>query len=159
MGFSKTFSITGWRLGYAVAAEPLSQAINLVNDLLYVCAPTPLQYGVLAGLEAPPAQFRELAAEYQRKRDILCDGLRAAGLTPLVPQGAYYVLADIGRFGYPDARTAALALLEQTRVAGVPGSAFYQSRAGEDLIRFCFAKDDASLREAADRLQGFRPAG
>jgi aminotransferase len=159
MGFSKTFSITGWRLGYAVAAEPLARAINLVNDLLYVCAPTPLQFGVAAGLEAPPELFGELAAEYQRKRDILCEGLAAAGLTPLVPQGAYYVLADIARFGYPDARTAALALLEQTGVAGVPGSAFHQGKAGENLIRFCFAKDDATLREAVERLQGFRPAG
>lgn len=159
MGFSKTFSITGWRLGYAVAAEPLAAAINLVNDLLYVCAPAPLQAGVAEGLRAPPEFFRELGAEYQRKRDILCEGLAEAGLTPLVPRGAYYVLADVSGFGYPSAKSAALALLEQTGVAGVPGSAFYRGTAGEGLIRFCFAKDDASLREAARRLRGFRPAG
>jgi aminotransferase len=159
MGFSKTFSITGWRLGYAVAAEPLARAINLVNDLLYVCAPTPLQYGAAAGLQAPPDLLRELKAEYQRKRDILCEGLAAAGLAPIVPQGAYYVLADIARFGYPTAKAAALALLEQTGVAGVPGSAFYQGTAGEHLIRFCFAKDDSTLREAVRRLPRFRPAG
>ncbi|CAL1238911.1 pyridoxal phosphate-dependent aminotransferase [Candidatus Methylocalor cossyra] len=158
-GFSKTFSITGWRLGYVVAPEPLAAAINLVNDLLYVCAPTPLQYGVLEGLRAAPDYFTHLRATYQRKRDLLCEGLAAAGLEPLIPNGAYYVLADIGRFGYPNAKAGALALLEQTGVAGVPGSAFYRSGEGERLIRFCFAKEDAVLREAVARLRRFRPAG
>ncbi|MGZ4999035.1 MAG: pyridoxal phosphate-dependent aminotransferase [Methylomonas sp.] len=156
MGFSKTFSITGWRLGYAVAKAPLANAINLVNDLLYVCAPSPLQYGAVAGLQAPPEYFRHLRSEYQRKRDIICEGLNDAGLTPLIPQGAYYVLASISHLGFPDAKTAALRLLEQTGVACVPGSSFYQSSAGENLIRFCFAKDDATLREAVGRLRKFR---
>jgi aminotransferase len=157
MGFSKTFSITGWRLGYAVAEPALAQAINLVNDLLYVCAPSPLQYGAAAGLLAPPDYFQQLRAQYQRKRDIICAGLQAAGLAPLVPQGAYYVLADIAHFGYPTAKAAALAILEQTGVASIPGSSFYQSAAGEGLIRFCFAKDDATLQEAVNRLSEFRP--
>lgn len=156
MGFSKTFSITGWRLGYAVAKRELAKAINLVNDLLYVCAPSPLQHGVAAGLSAPPEYFEKLRSQYQRKRDIICDGLAAAGLTPLVPQGAYYVLADISHFAYPDAKTAALALLEQTGVAGVPGSSFYQGSEGEGLIRFCFAKDDETLYDAVQRLSVFR---
>jgi aminotransferase len=156
MGFSKTFSITGWRLGYAVAQVALANAINLVNDLLYVCAPSLLQYGAAAGLQAPPDYFQNLRAEYQRKRDIICEGLNDAGLTPLVPQGAYYVLADIAHLGFPDAKTAAIDLLEQTGVACVPGSAFYQNSAGEGLIRFCFAKDDATLREAVARLRRFR---
>ncbi len=155
MGFSKTFSITGWRLGYAVAKPELAKAINLVNDLLYVCAPSPLQHGVAAGLSAPPEYFEKLRSQYQRKRDIICDGLAAAGLTPLVPQGAYYVLADIAHFAYPDAKTAALALLEQTGVAGVPGSSFYQGTEGEGLIRFCFAKDDETLYDAVQRLSTF----
>lgn len=156
MGFSKTFSITGWRLGYAVAKPELAKAINLVNDLLYVCAPSPLQHGVAAGLSAPPEYFEKLRSQYQRKRDIICDGLAAAGLTPLVPQGAYYVLADISHFAYPDAKTAALALLEQTGVAGVPGSSFYQGSEGKGLIRFCFAKDDETLYDAVQRLSVFR---
>ncbi|WKJ92352.1 pyridoxal phosphate-dependent aminotransferase [Methylomonas montana] len=156
MGFSKTFSITGWRLGYAVAKAPLANAINLVNDLLYVCAPSPLQYGAAAGLQATPEYFQHLRAEYQRKRDIICEGLNDAGLTPLVPQGAYYVLASIDHLGFPDAKTASINLLEQTGVASVPGSSFYQSRAGESLIRFCFAKDDATLREAVARLRKLR---
>jgi aminotransferase len=157
MGFSKTFSITGWRLGYAVARPELAKAINLVNDLLYVCAPSPLQHGVAAGLSAPPEYFAKLRNEYQRKRDIICAGLADAGLTPLIPQGAYYVLADIAHFGYPSAKAAAMALLEQTGVAGVPGTAFYQGNEGENLIRFCFAKDDQTLHEAVRRLAGFRP--
>ncbi len=158
LGFSKTFSITGWRLGYAVAPEPFAAAIKLVTDLLYVCAPIPLQYGAAAGLGAGIEYFSELRASYQRKREILCDGLAAAGFTPLIPQGAYYVLADVTRFGYPDARTAALALLAQTGIAGIPGSAFYQGGSGEKLIRFCFAKDDTILEEAVQRLGDFRPA-
>ncbi|OAI01732.1 aminotransferase [Methylomonas methanica] len=157
MGFSKTFSITGWRLGYAVAEPELAQAINLVNDLLYVCAPSPLQYGAAAGLQAPPEYFQQLRAQYQSKRDIICAGLHEAGLTPLIPQGAYYVLANIAHFGYPTAKAAALAILEQTGVASIPGSSFYQSAAGEGLIRFCFAKDDATLHEAVKRLSQFRP--
>jgi len=158
MGFSKTFSVTGWRLGYLFAPEEIARAINLVNDLLYVCAPTPLQYGVAAGLAAPPALLRGIATEYQRKREILCEGLDHAGLTPIVPEGAYYVLADISKFGYSDAKSAALALLEQAGVAAIPGSAFYRSTAGESLIRFCFAKDDGTLQEAAKRLLRFRAA-
>jgi len=156
MGFSKTFSITGWRLGYAVAEPALAKAINLVNDLLYVCAPSPLQYGVAAGLQAPPEYFQGLRETYQRKRDILCNGLQQAGLTPLIPQGAYYVLADVAHLGFPTAKAAALSLLEQTGVASIPGSAFYQGDAGENLIRFCFAKEDAILHEVVERLQNFR---
>lgn len=156
MGFSKTFSITGWRLGYAVANASLAKAINLVNDLLYVCAPSPLQYGVEAGLQAPPEYFDKLRAEYQRKRDIICQGLADAGLTPLIPQGAYYVLVDVSHLGYPTAKAAALSLLEQTGVAGIPGSSFYQGPQGEGLIRFCFAKEDAVLHEAVARLSKFR---
>ncbi|OAI17809.1 MULTISPECIES: pyridoxal phosphate-dependent aminotransferase [Methylomonas] len=156
MGFSKTFSITGWRLGYAVAAPELARAINLVNDLLYVCAPSPLQYGAAAGLQASQDYFAKLRGEYQRKRDILCTGLTAAGLTPIVPKGAYYVLADISHLGYPSAKAAALGLLITTGVAGIPGSSFYQGREGESLIRFCFAKDDETLHEAIERLAGLR---
>ncbi len=156
MGFSKTFSITGWRLGYAVASAPLAKAINLVNDLLYVCAPSPLQYGVAAGLHAGMEYLQDLRNKYQRKRDILCDGLADAGLAPLVPQGAYYVLADISHLGFPTAKIAAMSLLERTGVACIPGSAFYQGGGGEGLVRFCFAKDDETLREASRRLRKLR---
>ena len=153
MGLSKTFSITGWRLGYAVAPEPLLRAITLVNDLFFVCAPTPLQLGVAAGFSAPQRYFDELQSGYQAKRDQICEALVRAGLPPIVPQGAYYVLADCARLGKSSAREAAMALLERTGVASVPGSAFYRGSAGEGLLRFCFAKDDAVLSEACARLR------
>lgn len=156
MGLSKTFSITGWRVGYAVAPAPLAKAITLANDLFYVCSPTPLQHGVAAGFQSPPEYFTRLAADYQRKRDILCEGLHAAGLRPIVPQGAYYVLAEVGHLGYPSAKAAAMALLEETKVASVPGTAFYQGAAGESLLRFCFAKEDQILQDAANRIRSFR---
>lgn len=156
MGLSKTFSITGWRMGYAVAREPLARAITLANDLFFVCAPTPLQHGVAQGFTSPPEFFAKLKADYQRKRDILCEGLADAGLKPIVPQGAYYVLAEIGHLGFPNAKAAAMALLEESKVASVPGTAFYQSSTGETLLRFCFAKEDDVLHEAARRIRAFR---
>ena len=82
--------------------------------------------------------------------------MSAAGLRRIVPQGAYYVLAEVGHLGYPSAKAAAMALLEETKVASVPGTAFYQSAAGEKLLRFCFAKEDQILRDAADRIRSFR---
>jgi aminotransferase len=153
MGLSKTFSITGWRLGYAIGPEPLIKAITLVNDLDYVCAPTPLQLGAAAGFNAPQSYFDELQTSYQRKRDRICDALAHARLKPIVPQGAYYVLADCSSLGASGAREAAMTLLERTRVASIPGSAFYRGSAGDALLRFCFAKDDDVLAEACRRLR------
>lgn len=158
MGVSKTFSITGWRMGYAVAPEPLSRAITLANDLFYVCAPTPLQHGIAEGFKSPPEFFAKLKGDYQRKRDIICQGLTDAGLRPIIPQGAYYVLADVSHLGYPTAKAAAMALLNETKVASVPGTAFYQGKTGEGLLRFCFAKEDEVLAEAAKRIRAFKGA-
>jgi aminotransferase len=156
MGLSKTFSITGWRLGYTFAPAELTRAISLVNDLYFVCAPTPLQLGAAAGFAAPASYFQELQSGYQRKRDVICAALRRGGLPPIVPQGAYYVLADCSRLGFATSREAAMHVLETTRVASVAGSAFYRGAEGEKLLRFCFAKDDAILEEACGRLAGLR---
>ena len=156
MGLSKTFSITGWRLGYAVAPPELTRAITLVNDLYYVCAPTPLQLGAAAGFAAPRSYFDELQSGYQRKRDAICSALAAAGLPPIVPQGAYYVLADCSRLGVSSSRQAAMHVLETARVASVPGNAFFRGEEGEKLLRFCFAKDDEVLDEACRRLRALR---
>ncbi len=156
MGLSKTFSITGWRLGYTFAPPEMTRAITLVNDLYYVCAPTPLQLGAARGFAAPRSYFDELQSGYQRKRDAICSALREARLTPIVPQGAYYVLADCSRLGFPSSREAAMHVLTATRVASVPGSAFYRGAEGEKLLRFCFAKDDAVLDEACSRLTALR---
>ena len=157
MGLSKTFSITGWRLGYAVAKPELARAITLVNDLFYVCAPTPLQHGVAAGFAAPASFFRELADDYAKKREMTCTALERGGLEPIWPQGAYYVLADVSRLGFATAREAAMAILERTGVATVPGSAFYSDREGERFVRLCFAKEDDVLAEACRRIERLRP--
>ncbi|HWM92629.1 MAG TPA: pyridoxal phosphate-dependent aminotransferase [Thermoanaerobaculia bacterium] len=158
MGLSKTFSVTGWRLGYAVAREELAQPIRLVNDLHYVCAPTPLQHGVIPGVQAPRSYFDSLQVLYQGKRDLICDALTRAGLNPIIPQGAFYVLADIRQHGYESSHEAAMDLLRQTRVAAAPGTDFHRGAAGHGVMRFCFAKDDSVLEEACRRIREFRPA-
>lgn len=154
-GFSKTFSITGWRIGYVAAPAEVSQAIGLVNDILYVCAPTPLQWGVAKGLESDESYYEAMLADYQAKRDMLAAALEDAGTKPLVPQGAYYMLADVSSLGFADGKEAADALLEKGKVASIPGRAFYSSGGGRDLIRFCFAKDQESLERACRQIREF----
>ncbi|GIW54487.1 MAG: aminotransferase [Nitrospiraceae bacterium] len=153
-GYSKTFSITGWRIGYSVAQAKWASLINAMNDLLYVCAPAPLQVGVAAGVQELGSSFyRGLAREYQAKRDRFCRALSKAGLPPSVPQGAYYVLADVSRLPGATGKDRAMYLLERTGVAGVPGEAFFEGPEGHRFIRFCFAKTDADLEEACNRLE------
>lgn len=153
-GYSKTFSITGWRIGYSIAHARWAHIIGAMNDLLYVCAPTPLQYGVAAGIQELDAAFyRGLAEDFQRKRDRFCRALDKAGLTPSIPQGAYYVLADVSRLPGATSKERAMFLLAKTGVAGVPGNAFFVGPDGERFIRFCFAKTDADLEEASRRIE------
>ncbi|MGH7593894.1 MAG: pyridoxal phosphate-dependent aminotransferase [Gemmatimonadales bacterium] len=152
-GFSKTFSITGWRIGYSVCARRWAEIIGHINDLVYVCAPAPLQHGVAVGLsELTQAFYNTLAADYGRKRAMICDALSDAGLTPFVPQGAYYVLADTSRVPGSTSKEKAMHILAKTGVAGVPGEAFYHGPEGVSMIRFCFAKQDAELHNACVRL-------
>ncbi len=153
-GYSKTFSITGWRIGYTVCDRRWAQGIAYFHDLIYVCAPAPLQIGVAEGIRQLPESFyREIGKEYVQKRDLLCDTLREIGLTPSVPNGAYYVLSDASMLPGKTSREKALYLLRETGVASVAGSAFYHGGGGENLIRFCFAKTDAELAEACRRLK------
>jgi aminotransferase len=152
-GLSKTFAITGWRVGYLTAPAEIARRITITHDLLYICAPTPLQHAVLAGLGMPDSYYEDLSSSYAKKRDILCSALSDAGLTPYVPRGAYYVLADIRRLGAPNAKAAAMTLLERTKIASVPGMSFYDDPVGDTLCRFCFAKEDDVLEEAARRLR------
>ncbi|MEM1346949.1 MAG: aminotransferase class I/II-fold pyridoxal phosphate-dependent enzyme [Myxococcota bacterium] len=153
-GYSKTFSITGWRLGTIVAPEHLAHPIGLINDLFYVCAPTPLQHGLAAGMVAlQDSYYSAMSREYEDKRDAFCATLHEVGLTPHVPDGAYYVLADVSRFGYERSKQAAMHILEAAKVASVPGSAFFDSPVGETLTRFCYAKDWAVLEEAMGNLR------
>ena len=151
-GFSKTFSITGWRIGYVAADAQIAKSIGLVNDLFYVCAPTPLQWGVARALDIGEDYYRNLASDYQKKRDMLADALEEGGFKPFVPQGAYYMLAEVPD-EFANARDAADALIETARVASVPGPSFYASSRGDRLLRFCFAKDFGVLEEACRRLK------
>jgi aminotransferase len=152
-GYSKTFSITGWRIGYSVASARWAQAIGAMNDLLYVCAPTPLQAGVAAGIqELPDLFYRDLARDYQQKRDRFCQALAKAGLTPSIPQGAYYVLADVSRLPGTTGKARAMFLLESIGLAGVPGEAFFSGAEGKQFIRFSYAKIDSDIDDACRRL-------
>jgi aminotransferase len=151
-GLSKTFSITGWRLGYCVGPEDAVAAMTLVHDLFAICAPTPLQYGVASGFASPPSFFNDMRAEYARKRDLICGTLERIGLTPIWPEGAYYVLADAGKLECATSKEAAHLLLERTGVASVPGSAFHRSAEGERLLRFCYAKGIDVLEDGCRKL-------
>ena len=154
-GFSKTFSVTGWRVGYLVADAKWIPSIGYFHDLLYICAPSPLQHGCADGVEQlAPSFYTALAAEHLGKRTMLVEALRAAGLTPHVPDGAYYILAATGSLQGANAAEKSRDLLARTGVASVAGSAFFRpgSQAGEQLLRFCFAKKDAELAEACRRL-------
>lgn len=153
-GVSKTFSITGWRIGYCICDHRWSQTIGYFNDLVYVCAPAPLQIGAAKGLMAlEPAYYEMISTQYQNKRDKICSALAKAGLEPYIPQGAYYVLADISKIPGKTSKERAMHLLHQTGVACVPGEAFFHDDSGETLARFCFAKQDDVLEEACRRIE------
>jgi len=137
-GFSKMFSITGWRIGYSACEARGARMIGYLNDLVYVCAP--LQAGVAEGIRTLTPEFYErLAVEYAAKRDLLCRTLERVGLTLYVPQGAHYVLADATRLPGETSKEKAMHLLEQSRVATVSGDAFCSGSGGRNLLRFCFA--------------------
>ncbi|HKY31261.1 MAG TPA: pyridoxal phosphate-dependent aminotransferase [Candidatus Polarisedimenticolia bacterium] len=156
-GFSKTYSMTGWRLGYAVAERRLASRLGLLNDLLYICAPTPLQHAVIAALRLPDSYYDDLRRAYARKRSALAEACSAAGLEPILPQGAYYMLADISTMKAAGDKEAADRLLAEAGVSSVPGSSFYADPSqGRTQLRFCFAKKDADLDEACRRLRAFK---
>lgn len=156
-GFSKVFSITGWRLGYAIAPVNVIEAMAQFNDLIYVCAAAPLQIGAAAGLEQlGDGYYRELSRIHQHKRDLFCDALKDAGMTPSIPAGAYYVMTDVSSVSGSDDFEKAMRILERTGVAAVPGRAFYHDDSGENLVRFCYSKPIDVLAEAAERIRKLR---
>jgi aminotransferase len=153
-GLSKTFSVTGWRIGYCLCDRRWAQTIGYFNDLVYVCAPAPLQAGVARGILALGQDYYlGLSVEYEKKRDRLCQALTRAGLPPFIPEGAYYVLADLTRIPGLNSKEQAMTLLHRTGVAAVPGEAFYDGPGGEHLARFCFAKKNVELEEACRRIE------
>jgi aminotransferase len=153
-GASKTYAVTGWRIGYTVGPAEIIERMAVVNDLFYICAPAPLQHGIVAGLALPEAYYETMLADYLAKRELLVDTLREIGFTPFVPDGAYYLLAAFEKGRWRDATTATEAILEEVGVATVPGPAFYRNPAdGENQLRFCYAKQMPDLEEACARLR------
>ena len=155
-GYSKTFSITGWRIGTIVAPAPLTDAIRKVHDFLTVGAPAPLQEAVAAGLEELAEPFyQQLAVEYRARRDVLCGALDSAGFQCTPPQGAYYVMARFSNLSDLSDTDFAEWLTREIGVAPVPGSSFYGDPAlGRNEVRFAFCKTIDLLRDAGERLQG-----
>lgn len=153
-GVSKTFSVTGWRIGYSVSEASWARMIGYMSDLVYVCAPAPLQWGVAKALDGlPAAHYETLRGELAVKREKICTALKRGGLSPCVPQGAYYVLADVSKLPGRTAKERAMGLLRDKGVAFVPGEAFFRDPAdGARLGRFCFAIPDDELEEACRRL-------
>ena len=149
--FSKTYSVTGWRVGYALADEHLTARIRKIHDFLTVGAPAPLQQACAAALRLPVSYYRELAEEYDRKRKILFNGLQKAGFACSLPEGAYYIFTDISGFEMKDTEFSRH-LIEKAGVAAVPGSSFYQN-GGSTKLRFTFSKKDETLEEACRRLE------
>lgn len=153
-GVSKTFSVTGWRIGYLTAPADLVPAIGYFHDLVYICPPSPGQYGALAGFTelAGSSFYDDLKSEHLRKRDQLCAVLSGAGFVAPKPQGAYYVFADASRIPGATAAERARSLLRETGVAAVAGSAFFREGRGETMLRFCFGKQQADLDRACEAL-------
>jgi aminotransferase len=151
-GFSKTYAMTGWRIGYTVARRHLAAKLAILNDLINVCAPAPLQHGVVAAFDLPDSYYASMRADYRTKRDMTVEACRAAGFSPYVPQGAYYMLVDFGD-RFRDDQEAARLILERAGVAVIPGSSFYfDPRDGRRQIRLCFAKTMKDLKDACMRI-------
>ncbi|MDO9517777.1 MAG: aminotransferase class I/II-fold pyridoxal phosphate-dependent enzyme [Methanosarcinaceae archaeon] len=154
-GASKTYSVTGWRIGYTIANEELTNAIRKIHDFLTVGAPAPLQHAAAKALAYPDSYYSGLVEMYDRKRHMLFDALTSAGFKCILPQGAYYILADISELsGGMDDVEFAKYLVKEVGVACVPGSSFYtDTEMGKKKVRFTFSKQDSTLQEAAIRLE------
>lgn len=155
-GFSKTYSVTGWRIGYALAEKTLTSAIRKVHDFLTVGAPAPLQHACVTALRFPDSYYKELVKMYDGKRKLLYDALTNAGFRCIMPDGAYYILADIPDGVKMDDMAFAKYMVSEVGVAAVPGSSFYRSEEGKHKLRFTFSKKDETLMEAARRLERLR---
>jgi aminotransferase len=154
---SKTFSVTGWRVGWVVAPPEMTNSIRKVHDFLTVGAAAPLQQAGITALQLDDSYFAYLASSYQAKRDQLTGILESVGFRCFKPFGAYYVMCDISAFDFPDDTAMARHLVEHIGVGAVPGSSFFSTPGqGTNLIRFCFAKKPETLLAAAHRLEHLR---
>jgi aspartate/methionine/tyrosine aminotransferase len=154
---SKTYSLTGWRVGWAIAPDHLTGSIRKVHDFLTVGAPHPLQAAATVALRMERAFYQRLADDYRERRDFLLRILEEAGFRVYRPKGAYYVMTDAGHFGFKDDISFAFHLVEKMGIATVPGSSFYSRPSlGATKIRFCFPKKMETLQKAAEKLRKFR---
>ncbi len=150
----KTFSLTGWKIGWAIAPPALTAGVRAAHQYTTFATATPLQYGAAAALGAPASYYQELLEQYRRRRDLLVAGLSDLGFEVYTPQGTYFVLADHTAFGQPDDTAFCRHLIDHAGVAAIPPSAFYSNPAdGHKLVRFAFCKTQDTLREALDRMQ------
>jgi aminotransferase len=154
---SKTYSITGWRIGYVIAPEEVIQGVRKAHDFLTVGAAAPLQEAAVTALELPESYYHDLLRGYTERRDVFLQQLSGAGLSFTTPQGAYYVMVDISEFGAPDDTSFCEWMARDVRVAAVPGSSFFNEPV-QTLIRFHFAKKVGTLVEAGQRLRRIRDA-
>jgi N-succinyldiaminopimelate aminotransferase len=154
---AKTLSLTGWKQGFVVAAPELSRAVRTSHQFIVFCGQSALQEGVALGIDSPQSYYEKFLADYSRKRDCLCDGLRHLGFQVFVPEGTYYALVDIRSLGFEDDVAFCRMLPEKAGVAAIPCSAFYFSNSpARHLVRFAFCKKDETLREAIRRLKKWR---
>ena len=154
---SKTYSVTGWRVGYCIAPPEITSGIRKVHDFLTVGAAAPLQAAGAYALSLPAEYYEKLQREYQARRDVLLPVLEGAGFTTFVPDGAYYIMTDISAFGFSGDVEFTKHLIREIGVACVPGSSFYSvSNLGRQQVRFCFCKKDETLNRAAERLAKLR---
>lgn len=152
-GLSKTYSVTGWRIGWAIAPAALTGGIRKIHDFLTVVAPTPFMDAGVVALSMPPESYVALAADYQAKRDLMLDILTRHGFATYQPGGAYYVMVDVAKFGFASDTEFALHLIKDVGVATIPGSSFYIDPASApQTVRFCFSKRTETLQEADRRL-------
>lgn len=149
----KTFSLTGWKLGWAIGPPHLTAGIRSAHQFLTFTTPTPVQHGGIAAMHAPESFFDELRDDYRRKRDILAGGLLERGFDVYLPEGTYFLMAGFSSFGFDDDRKFAHHMVEKAGVVAIPPSVFYNSpNDGKTLIRFAFCKDESMLAEAIERL-------
>jgi N-succinyldiaminopimelate aminotransferase len=151
---AKTFSMTGWKIGYVVAAPELSRAVRASHQFITFCGQPPLQEAMAFAMDLPDSYYRKFLADYSRKRDWLCDALAGLGFRVYPPEGAYYVLVDITSIGFADDLEFCRMLPERAGVAAIPCSLFWKDRSqGRELVRFCFCKKDETLEEGINRLR------
>lgn len=155
---SKTYSLTGWRVGWAIAAPQLTSSLRKVHDFLTVGAAHPLQEAAAVALRSEPSYYQALAVGYRERRDFLLASLEEVGFKVFRPPGAYYIMTDVGHFGFRDDFDCAYYLVEKVGVATVPGSCFYSDpEKGRTKVRFAFPKKMETLRQAVSKLKNFNP--